>query len=178
MQDALLSESFSAKGVINNSVTDTALVTLRQRYGSYPCRLHSYDARYPLVTRTTEDGHLISSTQQQVSCSPAVPSTPPLIGDWWKVVRVSSETSHATDTSNTLTPFDITLLTQSSLDSIKHGDALAFVHVQTNKALNSHDIVAPISNDEQEVSCYGDDENPHEVDPCCDSSCDDVLFCS
>eukprot|EP00039_Didymoeca_costata_P012125 m.173518 g.173518 ORF g.173518 m.173518 type:complete len:162 (-) comp15388_c0_seq20:54-539(-) len=161
MQDALLSESFSAKGVINNSVTDTALVTLRQRYGSYPCRLHSYDARYPLVTRTTEDGHLISSTQQQVSCSPAVPSTPPLIGDWWKVVRVSSETSHATDTN-----------------SIKHGDALAFVHVQTNKALNSHDIVAPISNDEQEVSCYGDDENPHEVDPCCDSSCDDVLFCS
>ena len=45
---------------------------------------------------------------------------------------------------------------QEPIDSIKHGDIIQVVHGMTHRALNSHDVAAPVSPQNQEVSCYID----------------------
>lgn len=39
---------------------------------------------------------------------------------------------------------------------VQHGDIIQLVHGMTTRALNSHDVAAPISPQHQEVSCYID----------------------
>jgi dolichyl-phosphate-mannose-protein mannosyltransferase len=41
-------------------------------------------------------------------------------------------------------------------DKIKHGDVVQLVHGLSSRALNSHDVAAPMSPQHQEVSCYID----------------------
>ncbi|KAG1659708.1 Protein O-mannosyltransferase 1 [Nymphon striatum] len=48
------------------------------------------------------------------------------------------------------------LVVSEPLDPIKHGDIVQLVHGITSRALNSHDVAAPMSPQNQEVSCYID----------------------
>ena len=41
-------------------------------------------------------------------------------------------------------------------DPIKNGDIIQLVHGITSRALNSHDVAAPLTPQSQEVSCYVD----------------------
>ena len=41
-------------------------------------------------------------------------------------------------------------------EPIKHGDVIQLVHGITSRALNSHDVAAPMTPQSQEVSCYID----------------------
>ena len=45
---------------------------------------------------------------------------------------------------------------EEPLDRIKHGDIIQLVHGLTHRALNSHDVAAPVTPTNQEVSCYID----------------------
>ena len=45
---------------------------------------------------------------------------------------------------------------EEPLDRIQHGDIIQLVHGLTHRALNSHDVAAPVSPHNQEVSCYID----------------------
>ena len=42
------------------------------------------------------------------------------------------------------------------MDVIKDGDVIQLVHGMTHRALNSHDVAAPMSPHNQEVTCYID----------------------
>lgn len=48
------------------------------------------------------------------------------------------------------------LITHEPRDNIKDGDVIQLVHGLSGRALNSHDIAAPVSPYNQEVSCYID----------------------
>jgi dolichyl-phosphate-mannose-protein mannosyltransferase len=48
------------------------------------------------------------------------------------------------------------LVVEQPIDIIKHGDVIQLVHGITSRALNSHDVAAPVSPQCQEVSCYID----------------------
>ena len=42
------------------------------------------------------------------------------------------------------------------IDRIKNGDIVQLIHGMSGRALNSHDVAAPVSPQNQEVSCYID----------------------
>ena len=48
------------------------------------------------------------------------------------------------------------LVVLEPLERIKHGDVIQLIHGITGRSLNSHDVAAPMSPANQEVSCYID----------------------
>ena len=52
--------------------------------------------------------------------------------------------------------FSNELVVSDPIDRIKHGDVIQLVHGMSGRALNSHDVAAPMSPQNQEVSCYID----------------------
>lgn len=105
-------------------------VTLRHTHGK-TCWLHSHEHVYPV---RYSDGRG-SSHQQQVSCY-----TFKDVNNWWIIKRPNRED----------------LAVEEPIDRIKHGDMIQLVHGLTHRALNSHDVAAPVSPHNQEISCYID----------------------
>ena len=105
-------------------------ITLRHTHGK-TCWIHSHEHVYPV---RYEDGRG-SSHQQQVSCY-----TYKDVNNWWIIKRPNRED----------------LAVEEPYDSIKHGEVIQLVHGLTHRALNSHDVAAPVSPHNQEVSCYID----------------------
>lgn len=113
-----------------NLIAHGSQITLRHTYGR-TCWLHSHEAVYPVKY---EDGRG-SSHQQQVSCY-----TFKDINNWWIIKKPEREA----------------LIVNEPIDYIKHGDVVQIVHGMTHRALNSHDVAAPMSPNNQEISCYID----------------------
>lgn len=107
-------------------------ITLRHTHGR-TCWLHSHAAVYP-VRYPDKRG---SSHQQQVTCYSFKD-----VNNWWLVKRPTKEN----------------LVVGNKPDVIKHGDVIQLVHGITSRALNSHDVAAPMTPQCQEVSCYIDYE--------------------
>ncbi|KAG6457612.1 hypothetical protein O3G_MSEX010397 [Manduca sexta] len=105
-------------------------ITLRHTHGR-TCWLHSHAHVYP-VRYTDGRG---SSHQQQVTCYSFKD-----VNNWWIVKR----------------PEQATLAVARPPDAIRHGDVVQLLHGITSRALNSHDVAAPVSPQSQEVSCYID----------------------
>ncbi|KRT84609.1 hypothetical protein AMK59_2027 [Oryctes borbonicus] len=105
-------------------------ITLRHTHGR-TCWLHSHTHVYP-VRYPDKRG---SSHQQQVTCYSFKD-----VNNWWIVKR----------------PEKSDLVVEQPVDAIKHGDVVQLVHGITSRALNSHDVAAPMSPQCQEVSCYID----------------------
>lgn len=105
-------------------------ITLRHTNGR-PCWMHSHAHVYPVKY---DDGRG-SSHQQQVTCYSFKD-----VNNWWIVKRPSKADFSIGD----------------ELDYIKHGEEVQIVHGLTSRALNSHDVAAPVSPSSQEVSCYID----------------------
>lgn len=109
-------------------------ITLRLTHGvvaGKPCWLHSHQHVYPV---RYPDGRG-SSHQQQVTCY--------LFKDvynWWIVKHPARES----------------LVVDDPPQPVKHGDVVQLVHGITSRALNSHDVAAPMTPQNQEVSCYID----------------------
>ncbi|KAG8228395.1 hypothetical protein J437_LFUL003867 [Ladona fulva] len=113
-------------------------VTLRHTHGR-TCWLHSHAHVYPL--RYPDDRG--SSHQQQVTCYSFKD-----VNNWWIVKRPEKS--------------DLVVSTAASsqdslrVDGIRHGDVVQLIHGITGRALNTHDVAAPMSPQNQEVSCYID----------------------
>ncbi|XP_054713635.1 protein O-mannosyltransferase 1-like [Uloborus diversus] len=105
-------------------------ITLRHTHGR-ACWLHSHPHVYPLRYPDKRG----SSHQQQVSCYSFKD-----VNNWWIVKRPDIDDLVASD----------------PIDKIKHGDVVQLIHGMTTRALNSHDVAAPMSPQNQEVSCYVD----------------------
>ncbi|XP_072376843.1 protein O-mannosyltransferase 1 [Diabrotica undecimpunctata] len=105
-------------------------ITLRHSHGR-TCWLHSHNAVYP-IRYPDKRG---SSHQQQVTCYSFKD-----VNNWWIVKR----------------PEKNDLIVEQPVDAIKHGDVIQLVHGISSRALNSHDVAAPMSPQCQEVSCYID----------------------
>lgn len=105
-------------------------ITLRHTTGRH-CWMHSHSLVYPVKY---DDGRG-SSHQQQVTCYSFKD-----VNNWWIVKR----------------PDKADFSIGEELDYIKHGDEVQIVHGLTSRALNSHDVAAPVSPASQEVSCYID----------------------
>nr|XP_018899540.1 PREDICTED: protein O-mannosyltransferase 1 [Bemisia tabaci] len=105
-------------------------ITLRHTHGKL-CWLHSHQLVYPLRYPDKRG----SSHQQQVTCY-----TFKDVNNWWIVKR----------------PNKSNLVVSQPIDVIKHGDVIQLIHGITSRALNSHDVAAPMSPQNQEVSCYID----------------------
>jgi dolichyl-phosphate-mannose-protein mannosyltransferase len=105
-------------------------ITLRHTHGR-TCWLHSHNHVYP-IRYPDKRG---SSHQQQVTCYSFKD-----VNNWWIVKR----------------PNKNDLVVEQPIDIIKHGDVIQLVHGITSRALNSHDVAAPVSPQCQEVSCYID----------------------
>ncbi|XP_065203314.1 protein O-mannosyltransferase 1 [Planococcus citri] len=105
-------------------------ITLRHTHGR-TCWLHSHAHVYPLRYADKRG----SSHQQQVTCY-----TFKDVNNWWIVKRPNKDT----------------LVVNDPIDVIKHGDIIQLVHGITSRALNTHDVAAPMSPHNQEVSCYID----------------------
>ncbi|KOC67579.1 Protein O-mannosyltransferase 1 [Habropoda laboriosa] len=105
-------------------------ITLRHTYGR-ACWLHSHNHMYPLKY---PDGRG-SSHQQQVTCYSFKD-----VNNWWIVKK----------------PERNDLVVTKPSESIKHGDVIQLIHGITSRALNSHDVAAPMTPQSQEVSCYID----------------------
>lgn len=105
-------------------------ITLRHTYGR-TCWLHSHAHVYPLRYPDKRG----SSHQQQVTCYSFKD-----VNNWWIVKR----------------PNRNDLVVSQPVDAIRHGDIVQLVHGITSRALNSHDVAAPMSPQNQEVSCYID----------------------
>lgn len=137
--DALMTSQFQASlegglgSIIRGQpgvIAHGSQVTLRHTHGK-TCWLHSHEHVYPV---RYSDGRG-SSHQQQVSCY-----TFKDVNNWWIIKRPNRED----------------LAVQEPIDRIKHGDVIQIVHGLTHRALNSHDVAAPVSPHSQEVSCYID----------------------
>lgn len=113
-----------------SKVVHGSQITLRHTNGR-PCWLHSHPHVYPVKYEDKRG----SSHQQQVSCYSFKD-----VNNWWVVKRPSKS--------------DFSIGEQ--LDEIKDGDEIQLVHGLTSRALNSHDVAAPVSPHSQEVSCYID----------------------
>ncbi|XP_018574130.1 protein O-mannosyltransferase 1 isoform X2 [Anoplophora glabripennis] len=111
-------------------VSHGSQITLRHTHGR-TCWLHSHNAVYP-IRYPDKRG---SSHQQQVTCYSFKD-----VNNWWIVKR----------------PDKSDLVVEQPIDAIKHGDIIQLVHGITSRALNSHDVAAPMSPQCQEVSCYID----------------------
>lgn len=105
-------------------------ITLRHTHGR-ACWLHSHPHVYPLRYPDKRG----SSHQQQVTCYSFKD-----VNNWWIVKR----------------PEVNDLVVSEPVDKIKHGDVVQLIHGMTSRALNSHDVAAPVSPQHQEVSCYVD----------------------
>ncbi|CRK93645.1 CLUMA_CG007174, isoform A [Clunio marinus] len=105
-------------------------ITLRHTNGR-PCWLHSHAQVYPVKYEDKRG----SSHQQQVTCYSFKD-----VNNWWIVKR----------------PSKVDFSIGDELDMIKDGDEIQLVHGLTSRALNSHDVAAPVSPQSQEVSCYID----------------------
>lgn len=105
-------------------------ITLRHTNGR-PCWLHSHAQVYPVKYEDKRG----SSHQQQVTCYSFKD-----VNNWWIVKR----------------PTKVDFSIGDELDTIKDGDEVQIVHGLTSRALNSHDVAAPVSPQSQEVSCYID----------------------
>jgi len=111
-------------------VTHGSQITLRHTYGR-ACWLHSHNHVYPL---RYPDGRG-SSHQQQVTCYSFKD-----VNNWWIVKK----------------PDKNDLMVTKPSEPIRHGDVIQLVHGITSRALNSHDVAAPMMPQSQEVSCYID----------------------
>ncbi|CAG4998206.1 unnamed protein product [Parnassius apollo] len=111
-------------------VSHGSQITLRHSHGR-TCWLHSHAHVYP-VRYTDGRG---SSHQQQVTCYSFKD-----VNNWWIVKR----------------PDQASLAVTNPPDTIRHGDVVQLLHGITSRALNSHDVAAPVSPQSQEVSCYID----------------------
>ncbi|XP_013168481.1 PREDICTED: dolichyl-phosphate-mannose--protein mannosyltransferase 4 [Papilio xuthus] len=111
-------------------VSHGSQITLRHSHGR-TCWLHSHAHVYP-VRYTDGRG---SSHQQQVTCYSFKD-----VNNWWIVKR----------------PDQASLAVTNPPDAIRHGDVVQLLHGITSRALNSHDVAAPVSPQSQEVSCYID----------------------
>lgn len=107
-------------------------ITLRHTHGR-TCWLHSHAAVYPVRYKDQRG----SSHQQQVTCYSFKD-----VNNWWIVKRPERDD----------------LVVGDQPDPIKHGDVVQLVHGITSRALNSHDVAAPMTPQCQEVSCYIDYE--------------------
>lgn len=105
-------------------------ITLRHTFGR-TCWLHSHPHVYP-IRYSDQRG---SSHQQQITCYSFKD-----INNWWIVKR----------------PNKNDLVVSEPIDKIRHGDIIQIVHGMTSRALNSHDVAAPMTPQNQEVSCYID----------------------
>ncbi|XP_063902721.1 protein O-mannosyltransferase 1 isoform X1 [Zophobas morio] len=105
-------------------------ITLRHTHGR-TCWMHSHNQVYP-IRYPDKRG---SSHQQQVTCYSFKD-----VNNWWIVKR----------------PNKHDLVVEQPIDVINHGDVIQLVHGITSRALNSHDVAAPVSPQCQEVSCYID----------------------
>ncbi|XP_066257536.1 protein O-mannosyltransferase 1 [Euwallacea similis] len=105
-------------------------ITLRHSHGR-TCWLHSHNAVYPIKYPDKRG----SSHQQQITCYSFKD-----VNNWWIVKR----------------PDKNDLVVEQPVDFIKHGDVVQLVHGITSRALNSHDVAAPMSPQCQEVTCYID----------------------
>ncbi|XP_005092590.1 protein O-mannosyl-transferase 1 [Aplysia californica] len=94
-----------------------------------PCWLHSHAHMYP-VKYPDKRG---SSHQQQVTCYVFKD-----INNWWIIKKPESHD----------------LMVDDPPVPVKHGDIVQLIHGVTSRALNSHDVAAPMTPSNQEVSCY------------------------
>lgn len=109
-------------------------ITLRHTHSlspGKPCWLHSHAHVYPI---RYPDGRG-SSHQQQVTCYVFKD-----INNWWIVKH----------------PDRNLLVVDEPPKPVKHGDVVQLVHGITSRALNSHDVAAPLTPQNQEVTCYID----------------------
>nr|XP_022326265.1 protein O-mannosyl-transferase 1-like [Crassostrea virginica] len=109
-------------------------VTLRHTHSlspGKPCWLHSHAHVYPI---RYPDGRG-SSHQQQVTCYVFKD-----INNWWIVKHPESNL----------------LVVDEPPKPVRHGDVVQLVHGITSRALNSHDVAAPLTPQNQEVTCYID----------------------
>lgn len=108
-------------------------ITLRQmtNVGGSPCWLHSHAHVYPMRYPDSRG----SSHQQQVTCYIFKD-----VNNWWIVKH----------------PNRNTLVVDDAPVYVRHGDIVQLVHGITSRALNSHDVAAPVTPQNQEVSCYVD----------------------
>ncbi|XP_034951544.1 protein O-mannosyltransferase 1 [Chelonus insularis] len=111
-------------------VTHGSQITLRHTFGR-ACWLHSHNHLYPL---RYPDGRG-SSHQQQVTCYSFKD-----VNNWWIIKR----------------PDINDLVVTRPIVPLKHGDVIQLVHGITSRALNSHDVAAPMTPQSQEISCYID----------------------
>lgn len=112
-------------------VTHGSQITLRHSYGR-PCWLHSHAHVYP-VKYSDKRG---SSHQQQVTCYSFKD-----VNNWWIVKKP--------EINSLVVNFE-------DPEPVKHGDVVQLVHGLTMRALNSHDVAAPVTPTCQEISCYID----------------------
>ncbi|XP_059150933.1 protein O-mannosyl-transferase 1-like [Physella acuta] len=94
-----------------------------------PCWLHSHAHMYP-VKYPDKRG---SSHQQQVTCYIFKD-----INNWWIIKHPDRQD----------------LMVEDPPKPVKHGDIIQLVHGITSRALNTHDVAAPVTPNNQEVSCY------------------------
>ncbi|XP_052747004.1 protein O-mannosyltransferase 1 [Bicyclus anynana] len=111
-------------------VSHGSQITLRHSHGR-TCWLHSHAHVYPV---RYADGRG-SSHQQQVTCYSFKD-----VNNWWIVKR----------------PEQPSLAVATPPDAVRHGEVVQLLHGITSRALNSHDVAAPVSPQAQEVSCYID----------------------
>lgn len=116
--------------IVNDHVCIIQLFINRHTHGR-TCWLHSHAHVYP-IRYPDKRG---SSHQQQVTCYSFKD-----VNNWWIVKR----------------PEKNDLVVEQPVDAIKHGDVVQLVHGITSRALNSHDVAAPMSPQSQEVTCYID----------------------
>ncbi|XP_068148459.1 protein O-mannosyltransferase 1 isoform X2 [Drosophila tropicalis] len=114
------------------AVVHGSQITLRHTHGR-TCWLHSHAAVYPVRYKDKRG----SSHQQQVTCYSFKD-----VNNWWIVKRPERDD----------------LVVGEQPDVIRHGDIIQLVHGITSRALNSHDVAAPMTPQCQEVSCYIDYE--------------------
>lgn len=105
-------------------------VTLRNTFGRQ-CWLHSHAHTYPVKY---PDGRG-SSAQQQVTCYSFKD-----VNNWWIIKDPKKDE----------------LTVSFPPKPVQNGDIVQLVHGITGRALNSHDVAAPLSPTNQEVSCYID----------------------
>lgn len=110
-------------------VSQGSQITLRHTFGR-TCWLHSHAHVYP-VRYPDNRG---SSHQQQVTCYSFKD-----VNNWWIIKRPGKND-----------------LVVDNVDAIKHGDEIELIHGITSRALNSHDVAAPMTPQSQEVTCYID----------------------
>ncbi|XP_061393560.1 protein O-mannosyltransferase 1 [Musca vetustissima] len=137
--DAILTSAFQASlegglaSITQNQplkVAHGSQITLRHTHGAL-CWLHSHALVYPV---RYPDGRG-SSHQQQVTCYPFKD-----VNNWWIVKKPKYDD----------------IVVGEKPQYIRHGDIIQLVHGITSRALNSHDVAAPITPTCQEVSCYID----------------------